>query len=343
METPLTDNSTIAYICAECRASLAYEGAGLLCVSCGATYEIVNDIPIILPRYADETRTRYKENYDRIARDDLDSPIVAGRFELLHTLLLEFIGDVTGKRVLDIGSAYGSYLEELSDTAERVALDIALPYLERIPADSGITRICGDAEALPVALDQFDVIVVSDVFEHLLQPEALVTRMMQEVREDARVIVHIPWRESLRQYEDASYEFTHLRSFDEAMLRTMFWGFDIVRERSGLPRLDEATVFRMKGKLPRRLYNAVLGVYFRTDLQQIEYLLRERWIAELPRRERWLLRLFEPQFKLFELRKRTRTPSPRLQRLFSSWLRRLETPPSTTDVPDPVDREPVHG
>jgi hypothetical protein len=166
--------------------------------------------------------------------------------------------------------------------------------------------------------------------------------MMQEVREDARVIIHIPWRESLDQYEDVDYEFTHLRSFDESMLRTMFWGFDVVRERSGLPRLDEATVFRLKGKLPRRLYNAVLGVYFRTDLQQIEYRYRERWIAELPSRERWLLRLFEPQCKVFELRKRTRTPSPHLQRLFRSWLRRLDAPSSSTTVSSPRDREHAH-
>jgi SAM-dependent methyltransferase len=332
MEAPLTEDAMTMCICAECRASLAPDSAGLLCTSCGATYEIVDGIPVVLPRHPDETRARYRANYDRIARDDLDSPIVAGRFELLHALLLEFIGDVTGKRILDIGSAYGSYLERLTGTTQRVAVDLALPYLAHIPASSGIIRICGDAEALPVALDQFDVIVVSDVFEHLLTPEALVTRMMQEVREDARVIVHIPWRESLKQYEDVDYEFTHLRSFDESMLRTMFWGFDIVRERSGLPRLDEAAVFRLKGKLPRRLYNAVLGVYFRTDLQQIEYRYRERWIAELPRRERWLLRLFEPQFKLFELRKRTRVPSPRLQQLFRTWLR-----------PEAFEREPVRG
>lgn len=338
----MIDDSSMTIFCAECRASLTSKDAGLQCTTCGLTYEILDGIPVVLPRYSDETRARYRENYDQIARDDLDSPIVAGRFELLHALLLEFIGDVTGKRVLDIGSAYGSYLEKLSGTTQRVAVDIALPYLERIPAGSGIIRICCDAEALPVALDQFDVIVVSDVFEHLLEPEALVTRMMQEVREDARIIIHIPWRESLKQYEDVDYEFTHRRSFDESLLRTMFWGFDIVRERSGLPRLDEAAIFRLKGKLPRRLYNALLGVYFRTDLQQIEYRYRVRWIAELPHRERWLLRLYEPQFKLFELRKRTRVPSPRLQQVLGWWLRRLERP-STSNVTDAIDREPIRG
>lgn len=308
-------------VCPTCRGALAERGDALVCTECGNTYPVESGVPVLLPPY-DQVHERYRRNYETMAEDDLRSPIVENRFELMHETLLRFIGDTRGKRILDVGSAYGSYLREL-DGSSKVAVDLALPYLRAIPAETAIVRICGDAEQLPVRLAEFDVIIVSDVLEHLLEPERFVHLLRAECRDDARIIVHIPWRESLSQYEDVGYEFSHLRSFDEFRFRELFWMFEVRRERDALPRIDQPIVFRLKNRLPRRLYNKLVHVYFTTSLGGIEYRLRERWIRELPRRERGLLTFFEPQVKLLELRRRS--SRDRISRaVVDAWARRLD-------------------
>jgi hypothetical protein len=172
-------------------------------------------------------------------------------------------------------------------------------------------------------VEKFDIVVVADVLEHLLRPEELVSRLAAECRSDTRVVVHVPWKESLAQYEEVPYEFVHMRSFGEYTFRELFHDFEIVRERDSLPRIDEPVVFRLKRFLPRRAYELLVGAYFTTGLHETEYRHRERWIRELPARERWLLKLYEPTCKLFELRRR---PAYSRAAAFVRGVRRAVTP-----------------
>jgi SAM-dependent methyltransferase len=286
--------------CPACGGRLEYE-SGLECTGCRRTYDVVDGIPVLLSPETGGLERDYRENYDRIATDDLAEPIVANRELILHSKLLRFIGETSGASVLDIGSAYASYLREL-EAARKVAVDLALPYLRSIPPESVTARVCGDAEALPVDVGAFDVIIVADVLEHLLEPEKLVARLARDCRPDTRIIIHIPWRESLEQYENSQYEFVHLRSFDEYSFRLLFREFRVVRERKSLPILNEPIVFRLKRKLPRRLYEELVRAYFRSNLAATEARHRDRWSAELPDRERWLLWFYEPACRMFELR-----------------------------------------
>jgi SAM-dependent methyltransferase len=285
--------------CPACDGRLGYE-AVLECTGCHRTYDVVDGIPILLPPESSAVDLEYRENYDRIASDDLAKPIVGNRELILHSPLLRFIGETKDANVLDIGSAYGSHLREM-DAARKVAVDLALPYLRTIPPESVTLRVCGDAEALPVDVHRFDVIIIADVLEHLLEPEKLVARLARDCRPDARIFIHIPWRESLEQYEDSPYKFVHLRSFDEYSFRLLFRQFRVVRERSTLPVLSEPIIFKLKSKLPRRLYEEIIRAYFHTNLGRTESSRREQWSADLPNRERWLLWFYEPACKMFEL------------------------------------------
>jgi SAM-dependent methyltransferase len=304
--------------CPVCGSGLEYE-SGLECPNCPQTYSVVDGIPVLLPPENGTLEREYRENYDRIAADDLVEPIVANRELVLHSKLLRFIGETRGANVLDVGSAYGSYLREL-DAARKVAVDLALPYLRSIPPESVTARVCGDAEALPVDVHAFDVVIVADVLEHLLEPEKLVARLARDCRREARIIVHVPWRESLKQYEDSPYKFVHLRSFDEYSFRLLFRQFRVVRERKSLPILSEPIIFRLKSKLPRRLYEGLVRAYFGSSLARIESRHRDRWIAELPSRERWLLWFYEPACRMFELR--LQPEARRWQRLVADALLR---------------------
>src|SRR6266516_1193911 len=191
-------------VCVRCGGELEVASDDeLTCAACGASYPIVQGVLRLLPGYDDETRARYLANYNAIAKADLEHPFEENR-KARHSTLLKFIGDVRGKRVLDIGSSDAGYLRSL-DAAERVAVDLAAPFLEAIPAGEGIVRVCTDAELLPIKRDCFDVVVIADVLEHLLAPERLVQRLTGIVTPKTRVIVHVPWEEDISVYKDAEW------------------------------------------------------------------------------------------------------------------------------------------
>ncbi len=307
-------------VCPVCRVGLRETDEALVCISCAARYEIRNGIPVLLPRYEEKLQQRYFQNYEELARDDLESPIEQKR-DIRHSVMLDFIGDVEGKKVLDIGSSNAIYLSRIG-TGFRVAFDLAHAYLRAIPERDGIARVCGDAEALPFKAGFFDVVIISDILEHVLDPEKLIVRLKDICRPDTRVIVHVPWEEDLSQYHDSKYEFAHLRkftaySFAQLCLR---YGFVIRRTRDTYPSLEEPIIFKLEGRVPRPLYNLLVYCYYHTTLASREYQRRSTWIEELPRRERWLLYFYEPKFRLFELRALAKTSE---NGAFGSTARRL--------------------
>jgi len=203
--------------------------------------------------------------------------------------------------VIDVGSSHAGYLIHMQ-AAQRIALDIAAPFLEAIPEESGILRIRADAETLPIAPGSVDVVIISDVLEHLLEPERFVQRLMQIATPATRVIVHVPWEENIARYESSVYEFTHLRSFTRYTFGQLLFAFRIARERATYPALEEPFVFRTRRYLPLWAYNILAWRYFHRDGGRKEYSRRARWIEELPSRERWLVRFYRPLFMMFEMR-----------------------------------------
>lgn len=286
-------------LCPDCFSRLRRTDQTLACDVCQTPFEIDGGIAILLPTQTSERDTRYRDSYERLAADDLETPLEADR-TYRHGELAEFIGDVRGLRVLDVGSSNATYLRDLG--AEfTVALDIAQTFLRAIPPAPGLQRICADAERLPFKQGAFDVIVLSDVLEHVLDDVAVVRRLEQVCDGNTRVIVHVPWDEDISVYRDSEYEFAHLRTFTTFGFARLFNNFFIRRARDTHPNLTDPIVFKIAERLPGRLEGLLGYAYFYTRLAEWEARWRERWIAELPRRGRFLLTVYPPTFRMFEL------------------------------------------
>jgi SAM-dependent methyltransferase len=232
--------------CVECGGVLE----GPLCRACGRLYEEVEGVPVLLSNEDANSPLfrRYLENYDQIASDDLEQDILQVFYKRAQTeKLVRYCGDAIRGRVLDIGCGQGDFLRRVPH-ADRLGVDIALPYLSRLRAE-GIPVALANSENLPFA-SGFDLIVVTDILEHVLSPERALRCIVRAARPGAKVVIRVPYKEDLSSYAPEAgcrYEFVHLRSFDEHSLDKMLvasglhpialhydgWSFSRFREGPG--------------------------------------------------------------------------------------------------------------
>jgi 2-polyprenyl-3-methyl-5-hydroxy-6-metoxy-1,4-benzoquinol methylase len=156
-----------------------------------------------------------------------------------HAVILDWLGDGHGRRVLDVGAADGLLSRRLSARGWRVtAIErdpalaaVAEPHVERL-----VRADLDTADATHVAVDgPFDAIVYGDVLEHVGDPLAVLRRLDRALAPGGVVVLSIPnvahlWmRLSLLggrfQYGDRGLlDRTHLRFFTDRSLR------DLLRE-----------------------------------------------------------------------------------------------------------------
>lgn len=93
-------------------------------------------------------------------------------------------GDLSGRTLLDVGSSTGFIADELHRAGARViGLDIDQPGLaaSRTRLSAEVLLLCAEGERLPLADDSVDLVVFNHIYEHVLDPAAV-------MRELARVL-----------------------------------------------------------------------------------------------------------------------------------------------------------
>jgi SAM-dependent methyltransferase len=86
---------------------------------------------------------------------------------------------VTGKRVLDVGCGVKPYYPFFAAAAEYVGVDVK----ENVSAD-----LVGSAEAIPVADSSYDVVLCTQVLEHVDDPAAVVRELQRVTAPGGRVL-----------------------------------------------------------------------------------------------------------------------------------------------------------
>jgi SAM-dependent methyltransferase len=222
-------------VCPACSSELS---PALDCRSCGWQVTYRQGVPALLvdTEPSDATMRDYFESYDQVATIDLDGKIMDERYiENLASNFCERVERVAGATICDIGSGKGFLARKLlgRGAASVTAIDISLAYLLRLTDQPGICPMLANAEALPFT-DHFDIIVSSDVLEHVVNVASFLYCVNRALRPNGYFYVRVPYRENLLSYSPllgCPTRFGHLRTYDRPLLRQALTEAGFVVER----------------------------------------------------------------------------------------------------------------
>jgi ubiquinone/menaquinone biosynthesis C-methylase UbiE len=105
-------------------------------------------------------------------------------------LILEYLGDLNGKRVLDVGCGKGRFARVLAERyprASMVGLDLAEAMLRHVP--EGVGACAGSMTALPFPSGIFDCSYATESLEHAVDIEGAVAEMCRVVAPGGRIVI----------------------------------------------------------------------------------------------------------------------------------------------------------
>ncbi len=191
----------------------------------------------------------------------------------IRTELVDFFDDgKKGLKVLEIGAAFGEtlfYLKEKGIAEEAIGIDLFED--KNIENYKQIDRfIFGNIEEidLPEYENYFDVILLPDVLEHLIEPQDALEKVHKYLNNEGQVIVSMP---NIRHYSafvkifikgDFSYEesgifdYTHRRFYCKKNIKELL-------ESANFKTLKiESSIKRYKGKSAAKILNKItLGAF----------------------------------------------------------------------------------
>ena len=157
-----------------------------------------------------------------------------------------------GSRVLDLGAADGSVARVLAQRGCVVtAVERDAGAVDALAAAPGVTVVHADLERLPedaLPPAAFDVVLLLDVLEHLVDPAAVLGRALDWLAPGGRVVVSVPnvahaavrlamLQGRFPRTDVGLLDRTHLQFFDETQLRALL-------SDAGLELIDLLTVDR---------------------------------------------------------------------------------------------------
>lgn len=130
-------------------------------------------------------------------------------------------------RILDVGVGLGRLLTKFQENSnvkmELWGIDISSSYL-KIAKKEGINVASSKIEDMPFIDDYFDLIVCTDVLEHVFDLNFCIHKILSVLKPGGEFVIRVPNKENLTLYlkPDYPYPFVHLRNFDKESLELLF-------------------------------------------------------------------------------------------------------------------------
>ena len=137
-----------------------------------------------------ELRARIQSSFDEASRDEEHFPSTIDPRIYHVKLIREHMGDLRGKRILDVGCGKGRFariFHEQEPAAEIWGLDISEEMLRFVPA--GIHTRAGSMTDLPFESESFDGAYATESLEHAVEIEKAVSEICRVVKPGGRIAI----------------------------------------------------------------------------------------------------------------------------------------------------------
>ena len=193
-----------------------------------------------------------KQFYEQDALREI--PESTRRIEELRYRMLSSKVPKESKKVLDVGCGNGELICMLAEEGhECVALDLSKNRLGKFKDRTrklGMVQIQGDAMNIPLQDSSIDVIMCSEVLEHIMDYEKVVKEIHRVLKQDGRIVVSVPYQEELIEIicphcGKRFVRYGHLHSFDKNKLFSSMnhCGFNVIYSHVG-PSIFSKIIYR---------------------------------------------------------------------------------------------------
>ena len=141
-------------------------------------------------RLTPDLRRRIRSSFDEASRDEEHFPSTIDPRIRHVTLILNWVGDLAGKRVLDVGCGKGRFariLAERNPGARICGMDLSPAMLRYVPGP--VAPCAGSMTELPFPDGAFDAAYATESLEHAVEIERAVAEMCRVVKPGGRIAI----------------------------------------------------------------------------------------------------------------------------------------------------------
>lgn len=179
--------------------------------------EVIDGVPVILPIKLDDLQEKseihqkqnstfqYIDHYTKDAEEfdyfEVEEPaITKDERKRLDQKILNLIPK-SSARILDVGCGNGWLCKALvSNTQEVISLDIALKNAVKVYKANphpNHSAVVADVYNLPFEQESLDVIVASEIIEHVANPRLFIEKLLIPLKKGGKLIITTPYNEQI--------------------------------------------------------------------------------------------------------------------------------------------------
>lgn len=178
-----------------------------------------------------------------------------------------------GLKILEVGAAYGAtlyYLKQNGIAAETVGIDLFEDTRNKQNYKPTDRFIFGNIEEMDLSEyeNYFDIILLPDVLEHLIEPKGALAKLKKCLKNDGNMIVSMPnirhysafkqiyLKGDFRYQESGIFDYTHMRFYCRKNIQELLEtsGFNVLK--------TESSIKNFKGKSITKAVNLItFGIF----------------------------------------------------------------------------------
>jgi ubiquinone/menaquinone biosynthesis C-methylase UbiE len=147
------------------------------------------------------TMTDWQAWFQQAVEEGGDSPAASHydslrSFRVRQRMILDWIGDVHGKTILDVGPGAGHFSQPLTRHNQVIGLDF-VPTMLHYAANKGMLPVQANGMQLPFESESMDIVICVGVLQHIDDTESFIKELLRVRKPDGQVYLETLNRDSL--------------------------------------------------------------------------------------------------------------------------------------------------